>query len=154
MIRRLRQRHASVLFALAVVVPVIFVAALAVRPELPVMPSASPPLQTESWTALDPGGSLRGLIEVRGHNEWLHLVRDERLVAPDALVYWSSEVPGDDAPFPPAAVLLGALGDTGSHTYALPARDVTGNLLVYSLAHRSVIAAAPLAQIQRTGTNR
>ena len=113
------------------------------------MAAATPPPSIESWTVLGPNDSLHALIESEGGQEWLHLARDEGFVAPDVLVYWSPEGMGDDEPFPSSAVLLGALGDLGAQSFNLPARDVSGVLLLYSLAHQSIVTSAPVTQIRR-----
>ena len=149
MIRSLRRRHARIVLCVAAIVPLVVLWALVARPTPPIMALAAPPPATESWTALGPNDSLRALIESDGAQEWLHLARDETLVAPDVLVYWSPEAPARDERFPSSAVLLGALGDPGAQTFNLPVRDVNGVLFLYSLAHQSSIATTPLAQIRR-----
>ena len=149
MIRSLRRRHAGLVLGVAVIVPSVVLLALAARPSPPIMASLASPPATGSWTIVDSDGGLRALIEASGGREWLHLARDTTLVAPDVLVYWSPEPASGDEPFPPGAVLLGALGDPGTHTFNLPAREVSGVMLLYSLAHRSSVASLPLDRIRR-----
>lgn len=154
MIRSLRRRHGVLILGVAAVVPVLVIAALAVRPTAPIMPAISGPPATDSWTTLDSDRGLHALIESEGSREWLHLVRSPSLVTPDALVYWSPTAPSRDEPFPADAVLLGELGDTGRHVFDLPIRDVPGLLVVYSLAHQSAVTATPFTQIRRLDRKR
>lgn len=149
MIRSLRRRHAKLILGIAAIVPIVVLLALAARPTPPIMASSAPRPAVGSWTALGPNDGLHALVESVGTQEWLHLARDEKLVAPDVLVYWSPEAPVDKEPFPSSAVLLGALGDTGAQTFDLPASDVSGVLLLYSLAHQSTIATTPMTRIRR-----
>jgi len=154
MIRSLRRRHATMIVGIALIVPILAVLALAARPVPPIMAAAAATPSTGNWTALGPRGGVHAFVESESGREWLHLVRDEEFVSPDVLVYWSPEPPATDEPFPSGAVLLGALGDPGAHTFNLPARDVGGVLLLYSLAHQSVVAATPLNQIRRLDHDR
>jgi hypothetical protein len=148
-IRELRRRHTSLIVGVALTVPLLVVLALTMRPTPPVMAAAGSAPSTDSWTALGPKNGVRALVESQGGREWLHLVRDDSFVEPDVLVYWSPESFPDDEPMPPSTVLLGALGDPGAHTFNLPAREVSGILMLYSLPHRTTVGAMPVGQIRR-----
>jgi len=63
------------------------------------------------------------------------------LSAPDPLIYWSRELSGGDQ-LPTNAVLLGAL-ETGK-PLRLPETNTNGFLILYSLAHQSVVDTASL----------
>ena len=66
------------------------------------------------------------------------------LSAPDLLVYWSSELPAGDR-LPATAVLLGAFGN--SEPLQLRESHARGFLVLYSLAHQSIVDAAPLESV-------
>jgi hypothetical protein len=151
MIRALRERHERRFQALAVAIPLLFVAALVVRPSWPTQPSPGPVPSIEAWTEVGPGSGARALIERQSTREWLHLARTDDLVAPDVLVYWAEKAPDLDAPLPDDAVLLGAFGDVGTTTFDLPARGVGGALLLYSLGHSSLVATVPMRSIEQIG---
>jgi len=151
LIHALRVRHGRIFVGLAVALPVLFIAALAVRPSWPTQESSGPAPSTETWTVI---GNLRGaraMIEKQSTREWLHLARTDHLVAPDVLVYWAEEAPDLDSPLPSDAVLLGAFGDVGTSTFDLPARSIGGTLILYSLGHRSLLAVQPMDTIKRIG---
>lgn len=148
MIRALRQRHARIIGILAVVVPLLFLMALAARPNWPTQQVSGTAPSSGGWTAFGSEDSVRALIESKGVRDWLHLARDETLARPDVLVYWAEEAPAKDAPFPIDAVLLGPLGDTGTVTFDLPARSTAGTLLLYSLGHREIVAMQPISAVR------
>jgi hypothetical protein len=118
MIQPLRRAHQRIMVSLALVVPAIFVAGLAVRqPSPPVRES----LPKGSTSARSVSGELRSF---------------ENILAPDLLVYWVRAVP-TDATVPPDARLLGALYGT----QGLDLSEVSdGYLLAYSLPQRRVVA--------------
>ena len=140
--------------AVTIVIPLLAVLALAWRPTLPIMTATGPALMTDRWTSIEESGRVRALVESEVGREWLHLARDERFVAPDVLVYWSSERIDPDGPFPTNAVLLGALGGPGVQTLNLPARDVSGVLTLYSLGHGAILGSTPLSGVRRLGSER
>lgn len=154
MIRVLRERHERRFQALAIALPLLFLAAWVVRPSWPTQQSPGPAPAIESWTEVGPGSGARALIEQQSTREWLHLARTEALVAPDVLVYWAEKAPDLDSPLPDDAVLLGAFGDVGTTTFDLPARGVGGALLLYSLGHSSLVATLPMRSIERIGEGR
>lgn len=131
--------------------PLLFAAALVVRPDWPTQPAESPAPAVETWTTIGGVAGARALIERQSTREWLHLARTEKLVAPDVLVYWTEEAIDPDASLPNDAVLLGALGDVGAVTFDLPVRSTSGTLVLYSLGHKSLVAAEPMSTIKRSG---
>ena len=123
MIRRLRVRHRRTFGVLAVLLPLGFVASLAVRPEFPVSATApSELLATPDGTPLHVSGQIPG--------------------APDVLVYL---VPGEFAgdALPDDALLLGSCGR--EREFRLP-DDLEGEhtLVYYSLAHGEVVLTTGL----------
>lgn len=151
MIRRLRRRHRLWTTALAVVVPIGFVAALAARPARPVgeaaagsdMPRAR---AIADWSSI---GELpiSGAIEPWRGARILALTPREPLARPDLLVYWSPggapEPPAGGA-LPPDVVLLGALGEA-EERYRLPPGTAAGTVVIYSLGHHEVVGSIAVA---------
>jgi hypothetical protein len=123
MIQPLRRAHRWIMSGLALVLPAIFVAGLAVR-------QPSPPLSA----------SLPGRRATAGNIP--ETIRSfQRVLAPDLLVYWARTAPSG-ATLPLDARLLGPLHGTQS----LNVSQVSGGyLLAYSLADRRVAAHVPLA---------
>jgi len=118
MIQPLRRAHQWIMAGLALVLPTIFVAGLAVR-------QPSPPLSE----------SLPGRRPTAG-NISEELRPFQKVLAPDLLVYWARAVPFG-ATLPPDARLLGSLHGT----QGLDLSQVSGGyLLAYSLPDRRVIA--------------
>jgi hypothetical protein len=76
----------------------------------------------------------------------LELVLDAPLRRPEVLLYWSPTPPSDPEALPDTAHLLGAVGGVGARRFGLPAaaRSGGGHLLLYSLGHDGVFAAATL----------
>ena len=154
MIRKLRRRHRRMIAVLCVVAPAIFVAGLAARRSAPVTPV---PL-----AIADPGPPLTHLIRALPHLFSSPPI-DGRLLAdtapptragiellpmddprePDLLVYWSRD-PADSNPVD--AQLIGSMDGRRRRVFVLPddALDHGGALLLYSLAHQKLVAAAPL----------
>jgi hypothetical protein len=124
MIQPLRRAHRWIMSGLALVLPAIFVAGLAVRQP---SPPAAEVLPAGCFSAGHPVEELRSF---------------EKVLAPDLLVYWARTAPSG-ATLPPDARLLGPLHGTQS----LNVSQVSGGyLLAYSLADRRVAAHVPLAQ--------
>jgi hypothetical protein len=118
MIQPLRRAHKWIITGLALVLPAIFTAGLAVR-------QASPPLSE----------SLPGRRPTAGNIS--ETIRSfQKVLAPDLLIYWARTVPSD-ATLPPDARLLGSLHGTRD----LDLSQVSGGyLFAYSLADRRVVA--------------
>jgi hypothetical protein len=129
MIRPLRRAHRAVVTTLAVLLPVLVVAGLAARREVPAsmesMRLSPRPATREEET---PGVIVR----------WEK--RLERLPAPDVLVYWSRE-PVAGSELPRDAVLLGRFVPG---VLPRPASRSAGYLILYSLARREVLDTARL----------
>jgi hypothetical protein len=121
MTRPLRHAHRSIWLALAVALPALFAAGLALRP-----PQAAEERVMDRITFRLPDGA--------------ELVADSRELwgsavdAPDPLVYWSKTSDKSLA----GAQLAGSLPHGRQAALALPASG--GYLLLYSLAHREVLA--------------
>jgi hypothetical protein len=152
MIRSLRRRHRLLITLLAVVVPAVFVLALAARPTMPrvaELPGAVPPFPSPApvagqWDGLfEPLPVTLRLLEGTA-GRWVELVARRPLAEPDPLLYWSSGGAVVGAALPGDAVLLGRLGDG---PLALPAEAEVGEMVIYSLAHYEVAAAAPLPPV-------
>lgn len=154
MIRELRGRHRLMITLLAVVTPVLFVAALAGRTPMPTggLPSA---LAASTLANLVPIGAEWTLLmnpPIRGR--YLALPGDSIPTAirltpdgpggePDLLLYWAETV-GDSVALPPEARLLGPLD--ARQPVSLPRPE--GYLILYSLAHRERLAVARLPAVE------
>jgi hypothetical protein len=172
-IRPLRRRHRQVWGALAVVLPAVYVAALAARPAPPRLDPLPPALVSgvpEGAAELGVRDNLwRGavlrtrLLALPGGGLAVELAASAVPAVPTPLVYWSSgaeaasagetaERPGE-APglcahegLPAEATLLGPLGFGGPTVLPLPeaARTGAGRLLLWSFGHGRVVAWAEL----------
>lgn len=157
MIAPLRRRHRWLTAALLVAVPVLYVAALAVRPGEPVMAglpevlAAGPPAGAEVVEELgepftDPPIAVR--VRRGAARWWVELEPREPVARPEILVYWT---PAGSAAgqLSPDAFLLGALADARARAFALPpaALGRAGRLVLYSLGHQEVVDAAELPAV-------
>ncbi|MCI0352765.1 MAG: hypothetical protein L0Z53_25365 [Acidobacteriales bacterium] len=144
MIQPLRNYHRFIFEVLGLLLPLIFLAGLAVRPSGTKSVSAAslPAGQKIAETA---GGWKNYSITTRlyaGSAVLLQLQPASNLNEPDLLLYWSTE------PAPPAsdvlknATLLGAF--EGNRLYRLPPDAKRGSLLLYSLAHQQLVDSAAL----------
>ncbi len=158
MIQRLRQRHRNIIVILIVILPALFLAALATRSSGPAAHEIPPFLVNE--TPAFP----RVLFEKNnlwpGHNLLTRVCADQtppqRLVLelqprqtfskPDILVYWHEPVTASGNQLPENAYLLGALVGKHLRRFVLPepARLVEGQLVLYSLAHHQILATTTL----------
>jgi hypothetical protein len=124
MTRPLRRTHRYVWIALAGILPALVAAGLALRP-----PQAPEERLADRITLMLPNGT--------------EMVADTRELwgsavdAPDPLVYWS-ETPAKSLA---GAKPIGSLAHGRRTALAVPAKG--GYLLLYSLAHREVLASAP-----------
>ena len=122
--RPLRRAHRYVWIALGGILPALVVAGLALRP-----PQAPEERLADRITLMLPNGT--------------EMVADTRELwgsavdAPDPLVYWSETLARSLAGAKP----IGSLAHGRRSALALPAKG--GYLLLYSLAHREVLASAP-----------
>ena len=117
MIQPLRQLHRHMMMALAVILPLILIAGLAVRKRFP--QQNRDPLETTTFDS-ELSAQLKPLQSV---------------LAPDVLVYWAPTAV-DDRTLPAQARLLGSLHGIQMPHVMLP----DGFLLLYSLGHQKVVA--------------
>lgn len=160
MIAPLRRRHRAVTTALLAVVPLLYLAAVAVRSEAPVMAELPAPLAGEAPAGGTSAGRVlleaddlfdRAPITVRlragggddGDGRILELAPRAPLAEPEALAYYSGEPAG--AGLPGSAVLLGAMDGTRPRAFPLPAAAAGGGWVsIYALGHQEVVASAEL----------
>ena len=124
MTRPLRRAHRYVWVALGGVLPALLAAGLALR-----SPQAPEERLADRITLMLPNGTE---MVVDSHELWGSAVD-----APDPLVYWSETSAKSVAGAKP----IGSLAYARRSVLALPAKG--GYLLLYSLAHREVLASAP-----------
>jgi hypothetical protein len=150
MIRPLRRRHRVMIAGVALVVLPLFVAALASRnlpgpmDRVPEVLLRQPGLgavvaETEDlWAGLGVAARVGGDV--------LELRTGAELPRPDVLLYWSPEAVEVGAALPDRARLVGSLAGNGPERFILPAEASggTGFLVLYSLAHQELFAAAPV----------
>ena len=118
MIQPLRRAHQWIMTGLALILPVIFVAGLAIR-------QPSPPLSGSLPGRHPPPGNISEAIG-----------SFQKVLAADLLVYWVRTAPSDST-LPPDARLLGSLhGAQGPELSQVSG----GYLLAYSLPDRRVVA--------------
>ena len=125
MTRPLRRAHRYVWIALGGILPAVVAAGLALRP-----PQAPEERLADRITLLLPNGTE---IVADSHDLWGSAVE-----APDPLVYWSETSARSLAGAKP----IGSLAHARRSAFELPAN--AGYLLLYSLAHREVLASAPV----------
>jgi hypothetical protein len=138
--------------SLAVVVPVVFLAALAARtapPRMDPVPQGSaqrPPADGPDWLALEPALPARIRYRRDATRFFLDWFPAKDLQRPDALLYWSRLVPVGVSTLPADAVLLGAVAGSQPRSFGV-SEDVattSGFLLLYSLGHGENLGHAPI----------
>ncbi len=151
MIQPLRTVHRRAFVALALILPAVLLIGLMAR---------RPPLQADSkrhnlegWQSIQESDhlwakhSIRSLF-VRNTSDPIavHVVLQPigDFSVPDLLVYWSPELSASDN-LPTNAVLLGAFEN--KRPMRLQGRGNQGFLILYSLAHHSVVDSAPLGRV-------
>lgn len=145
----LRRRHAALITALALVLPMAFAAAIATR----AAPAVTRELAFEARAASAPeplaaGAGQLALLERANGPRWqarhdatrITIAQLDGNEAPDLLAYWTPHDTSGDQ-LPPDAVLLGPLPG-GERTFARPGAG--GALVLFSLAHGDVVARATL----------
>ena len=152
MIRPLRSRHRILTTIMLVVSAGGLGVGLAARRPMPTMttlpaalsPEAAPittPLPL-SWTG---EGAPVAALDARGR---LSLTLGEPLRRPDPLLYWAPAAgmgqPGEG--LPDGAIFLGAVTGDPAQRLALPDAVGPGRLLIFSLGHAQVVAAADFAR--------
>ena len=158
MIHALRRRHRLAITALAVLLPIVFAAGLALRTQPAIMnplpaalsqatPGLSRVLTSRGDLLPGLGASVRVLADsVPPSRMTVEITPSVDPHEPDLLVYWSALPDGGTNPLPPDAHLLGSLA--GIRPRALPLPDLAltqdGALIVYSLAHGRRLATTPL----------
>ncbi len=131
MIQPLRRYHRCTFFALAVLLPALFVAGLAARRKTP------PPKFEAMLLAVSSGGGkkFKYPIMVWSAPPRARLIVTKPFVVPDALVYWSTQIPNENV-LRSDAVFLGRLDP--AITYQIPA-SAPGFFVIYSPAQKSVL---------------
>jgi hypothetical protein len=161
MIRPLRRRHRRLVLGVAVIVPPLFVAALASR-DLPrpmdrVPAALLPDVGAPGAWAIEAPDLWPGLgIDIRigrdpaGDTPVLELTTAEALTAPDVLLYWAPGTVAADGALPPDARLVGHMAGLVVERFRLPepAAAGGGTLVLYSLARQELVAAAPLPALE------
>jgi len=139
MIQPLRTQHRVTFVILAVIIPVVFVAALASRPK---------PARMERRGLLVASNSIinsqNGLFRTATNSNAdgsssIRLLTHKPILAPDVLVYFAESKPQQND-LPPTAYLLGEFEPYAS--YPMPVTP--GFIVLYSPAQKSVIDIAPL----------
>ena len=156
MIRPLRIRHRRMMLSLLIVLPLLFIAALQGRKQIP--PESTLPIKNphnaaafpqelatfpQFWPAHNITVQVRG--DAAGTRLMVKVAPGEPQKIPDALVYWSpSAIRGKQ--LPKDAFLLGGLSGMAPRSFTLPdnAAAADGYLCLYSLAHRQLIAGVLL----------
>ena len=145
----LRRRHAALITALALVLPIAFAAAIATRQAPAVARElAFEPRPANSPEPLPAGQGALALFRRADGPLWqtrhdatrITIVQLDGAEAPDLLAYWTPRDAGGDK-LPPDAVLLGPLPG-GERTFARPGAG--GALVLFSLAHGEIIARTAL----------
>lgn len=151
MIQSLRSVHRRASLGLALVLPTVLVAGLMAR--RPLSRADSKTHNSEAWQPIRQSDHLWTKYAI--HSVFLTDASDptdiqvvleplDDFFAPDPLVYWSRELSGSDR-LPTNAVLLGAF------EYGKPLRlretDTKGFLILYSLAHQSIVDTASLERL-------
>jgi hypothetical protein len=159
MIQPLRRRHLGMMTAIAIILPIVFIAGLAVRKPIPAtesLPSAlmTPPAisfshllfeKSDLWTDLKITTRVYAGQQPAEHLA-VELYPQSYLKIPDLLVYWHPQPSIQTGKLPDDAYLLGVLAGTHKLRFILPEPAMTqdGSLILYSLAHQKIIAATTL----------
>jgi len=151
-IRPHRRRHFWIFTILAVILPLVLVAAIGVRGQAPIanrVPQVLDEPSLRRWTTVsgaeaqvNPRIHLRLLASdpVRSRLG-IELTLTQALREPDVAVYWTASTGAAPDQLPRDAVLLGTIGKTGPRRLPLPPRatEILGSLILYSVAHRAVL---------------
>jgi len=151
MIRPLRQRHRAIVCTLGVLLPVVFVAGIAVRKPVPVAANVAPSLTdrakdfgTVVWTKSDIWPGQRSTTSLRrdaAGSVGVELMFSD-LVKPDVLVYWAAGRETAIKVLPENARLLAALSSPTPLPIPADIRGEAGRLMLYSLADHEVVATS------------
>jgi hypothetical protein len=151
MIQPLRTVHRRVTMALALVLPAVLVVGLMAR--RPATHAGANIKNSEAWQAIRQSDDLWTKHKI--HSVFLQDTSDpsvvqvvleppEGLSVPDLLVYWSPELSSKDD-LPIHAVLLGPFEN--STPLHLQESNARGFLILYSIAHQSVVDTASLESV-------
>ncbi len=142
MIQPLRTIHRRAFVALAFVLPaILFVALGARRAVTPVVPPARLGLTGVLW----PKGTVQSSLQGDSGNIAVILHTVNAFNEPDLLLYWTPAAPAGNV-LPAEARLLGPFAV--ERPFQLPRdRRVPGQLVLYSLAHQSIIDAIALENL-------
>lgn len=153
MILPLRRRHRRMILALALVLPALYVGALAARPSPPpALPltgvvSGAPPLGASlagQWPDLWMGLPITTrLLVAPDLGRWVEIAPRRDLEVPGPLLYWHPG-PAAGGGLPPDAVLLGPLAAGAPRAFRLPLEAAGGELLLWSLEHGELVGRATL----------
>lgn len=128
MTRPLRRFHRFTFLGLAVLLPLLFGAGLRSR-----RPLVQVEVPSERIHLITPNGTE---IAADSRELW-----GKAIEAPDPLVYWVEDDP-DRGTLPANAHLLGSLTAGARNSLRIPQGRKRGILILYSLAHREVVARA------------
>lgn len=158
MIHSLRTGHRRVFMALALLLPLLFAAALVARrpptpqPLDPRLRSAEAPFLRTVWQrdGLWEGMRLRTRLLLGGDGgAYVELEAQEPLRSPKLLLYWAPARPAGTQPGP-GSRLLGALSAIWPQRFELPPGSAdNGVLILYSLGRGRVQASTPLSRNRR-----
>lgn len=150
MIAPLRRRHRTLFAVLTLTVPVVCALAIRNRPQsLEASPDLRPAIIPQASDNTQSFNVLAG-VATRVHGDpgtaWLEIEPAEPLRQPDVLAYFSISEPTDSLPVD--AHLLGAVSHQQPRSFALPTpASEGGHLILYSLAHQSVVQTGRLPPI-------
>lgn len=148
MIAPLRKRHRVMISVLAFVVPAVCALALWSRPRLNVgeTPGTVLPQAVVGAEDLEVLPGFRTAVHGEPGSARLEIEPLSALRQPDLLVYFTTATPADS--LPDDAHLLGAVAHQQPRSFALPAAAAEGGYLVlYSLAHQTVVLSGALAPV-------
>jgi hypothetical protein len=157
MIHNRRQLHRNIFSVLLLVIPLMLVLSLVFRPQVPPVVEFDAELQQQA--GLVKTAPLSTVDAVADSNQFdlrIHKQQDDIVTAvtiqprsfllkPDLLVYWSRHKAIDNS-LPASAHLVGRLTGISARELQLPpdAADLSGNLMIYSLAHYEVVTSISL----------
>lgn len=159
MILARRKVHFYAAIALACTLPIVFLAALLMRPSIPTVDEsvdelfaiANYPNTTEvidSATLSAEDVKIRSEITRASQTTFLDLQPVDPLQYADVLVYWQASEPpaGEAQTVGDSAVLLGRLSESRRRRFRLPTeiQGQQGHLILYSRGQKTLIATFPL----------
>ncbi len=148
MIRELRRGHLRLAVALAVTVPTLAVAAIAVRPEpaaVAELPGGQPAPHGRLLAEPPRFPVTVTVTAARADSVDLGITAPPTLLAADLLVYWSA-APATGA-IPAGAILIGPAGAARPESGRLARADLAGpgHLVLWANAVHAVVATAPVS---------